>query len=539
MDFIRVLSRAQKAILRMCEKEINLEKFTAIKEGKASVLTPVENTVFYNPIQQFNRDLSVTGIRAWAELERGRHAAIQKERLSRKRNADGEPKAQKVQQQQKEEVEKEEEAEVELAGNDEEPSKPYITILEALSASGLRAIRYAKEIPLVKSIVANDFSPSAVESIKRNINHNGVQDIVKANQGDAIVFMSQQQSQNAFHVIDLDPYGTAAPFIDSALQSIKDNGLLLVTCTDLGVLAGNGYPEKCFALYGGTNVWGDPTHESALRLVLNLIASTAAKYKKTIEPQLCLSIDFYVRLFIKVKTSPIKVKELMSNTMITYLCSGCGTTYNQPLGKKIINEKATSKQNQYNFKRSQGPPCGSECTYCGYKNHLTGPMWSGPLHNQEFMDKILEIQKTLPEDVYGTTSRIKGMVILAKQELEQPFYFKPTSLSSVLHCQPPSINELAAAIGNSGYDVSLTHACPSAIKTDAPWELIWLIMKKWIELNPIKMDKLSETTAAFKILTNEQLGKQSFPQGIEGIKFDLNETSKKIKTLRKARPDKD
>ena len=56
-----------------------------------------------------------------------------------------------------------------------------------------------------------------------------------------------------FHVIDLDPYGTATPFIDSAIQGIRDEGLLLVTCTDAGVLAGLGYPEKCFALYGGHN----------------------------------------------------------------------------------------------------------------------------------------------------------------------------------------------------------------------------------------------------------------------------------------------
>ena len=50
---------------------------------------------------------------------------------------------------------------------------------------------------------------------------------------------------------DLDPYGTAAPFIDSAIQCLEDDGMLLVTCTDAGVLAGSGYPEKCFALYGG------------------------------------------------------------------------------------------------------------------------------------------------------------------------------------------------------------------------------------------------------------------------------------------------
>ena len=45
-------------------------------------------------------------------------------------------------------------------------------------------------------------------------------------------------------VVDLDPYGTAAPFIDAAVQSVNDTGLLCVTCTDLSVLATTNYPEK-------------------------------------------------------------------------------------------------------------------------------------------------------------------------------------------------------------------------------------------------------------------------------------------------------
>jgi tRNA (guanine26-N2/guanine27-N2)-dimethyltransferase len=64
-------------------------------------------------------------------------------------------------------------------------------------------------------------------------------------------------------VVDLDPYGTAAPFLDAAVQCINDGGtvplsqgilfyqvdigfigLLCVTCTDLSVLGNTNYPEK-------------------------------------------------------------------------------------------------------------------------------------------------------------------------------------------------------------------------------------------------------------------------------------------------------
>lgn len=55
---------------------------------------------------------------------------------------------------------------------------------------------------------------------------------------------SHRAESDRVEVIDLDPYGTAAPFIDSAIQGVADAGLLCVTCTDLAVLAGGNYPEK-------------------------------------------------------------------------------------------------------------------------------------------------------------------------------------------------------------------------------------------------------------------------------------------------------
>ena len=47
-------------------------------------------------------------------------------------------------------------------------------VLEALSASGLRSVRYALEVPLAHSIIANDLSPEAYTSIQRNIAYNNV-----------------------------------------------------------------------------------------------------------------------------------------------------------------------------------------------------------------------------------------------------------------------------------------------------------------------------------------------------------------------------
>lgn len=294
-------------------------KYVVLSEGRASVLFENENQVFYNPVQQFNRDLSTLAIRAWSQ-EFMEMRAAKKKKKNNNRKAKNKSKKEEHGDQTLPEVatltNTREESKVDgiaiEEGNKAENKKvePFITILEALSATGLRAIRYALEIPNLKTVVANDFSPAAVDAIRRNVKYNsGAETIVEPSHGDANLVMYSRKA-NPFHCIDLDPYGTAAPFVDAAVQAIADDGLLLVTCTDLGVLAGQGYPEKCFSNYGGMTSKTEFCHESALRLVLNLVATTAARYGKAIEPLLSLSIDFYVRLFIKVKHSPIQVKSL-------------------------------------------------------------------------------------------------------------------------------------------------------------------------------------------------------------------------------------
>ena len=61
-----------------------------------------------------------------------------------------------------------------------------LRILEALSATGLRAVRYAKEIEGVREVVANDLDANAVTTIAENVAHNGLSsELVKAKQGDA------------------------------------------------------------------------------------------------------------------------------------------------------------------------------------------------------------------------------------------------------------------------------------------------------------------------------------------------------------------
>jgi tRNA (guanine26-N2/guanine27-N2)-dimethyltransferase len=123
------------------------------------------------------------------------------------------------------------------------------SICEALSATGLRAIRYRNELDedKIKEIVANDMDEKAVECIEQNMKNNNISDKFRICKSEATALLYSQL--NTFDVIDLDPYGSAIPLLDSAMVSIKSGGLLCVTFTDMTVLCGN-YPETTYYKYG-------------------------------------------------------------------------------------------------------------------------------------------------------------------------------------------------------------------------------------------------------------------------------------------------
>ncbi|RPB23463.1 TRM-domain-containing protein [Terfezia boudieri ATCC MYA-4762] len=311
------------------------------------------------------------------------------------------------------------------------PTTPPFRILDALSATGLRALRYALEIPFATHLTANDLSAAAVQTIHRNLLYNQPTNpsaIQKITPTTSPAQAHMYASPHNYHVIDLDPYGTASPFLDSALQAIvtKDSGpghatgggggLLCVTCTDAGVWASTGYAEKCFALYGGMPIKGDASHEVGLRLIIYSIATTAAKYGLAIEPLLSLSIDFYARVFIRVKKSAAEVKNLASKSMLVYNCdSGCGAWRTVALGR--AKTEIGRKGGEFvKYGLASAPDGGKGCDWCGFREHIGGPMWGGDLHEEGFVRRLLEMVEEADEEVYTTLPRIRGMVMTALDE---------------------------------------------------------------------------------------------------------------------------
>lgn len=72
-------------------------------------------------------------------------------------------------------------------------------------------------------------------------------------------------------------------------------------------------------------------------------------------------------------------------------------------------------------------------------------------------------------------------VIIVMQELHDiPLFFSLHNICANVKCTSPSAVLFRSAVLNAGYRISSTHVNPLGLKTDAPWDVIWDIMRCWV-----------------------------------------------------------
>lgn len=151
-----------------------------VTEGNVELEVPgestqgVEESVFYNPRQKLNRDLTIATLRAYRERE---------------------PRA--------------------------------ATYLDAMTASGIRGVRAAAD---GWEVTCCDTDEDAVDLARANLDRNDCDGQVVHRDANALMHDSW------FDVIDLDPFGTPIPFADGALSTARN--LVCVTATDTAPLCG-------------------------------------------------------------------------------------------------------------------------------------------------------------------------------------------------------------------------------------------------------------------------------------------------------------
>ena len=229
-----------------------------------------------------------------------------------------------------------------------------------LSGSGIRGMRFLKECN-VKEVYFNDYMDGFENKIKNNLNFNDIKSGFIISNKDANIFLLDSKG---FDYIDVDPFGTPNPFLDSAVQRIARNGVLAVTATDTSALAGT-YPSVCFRNYDARPLRNWLKHFVGLRILIRKVQVVGAQYEKALYPVLSYSKDHYYRIFFRCVKSKEKATEIVKNHSylvyddenVSYKFSndevGYGKMYSGPLWEvgtshiKYVNDEMSFEGNYF------------------------------------------------------------------------------------------------------------------------------------------------------------------------------------------------
>jgi tRNA (guanine26-N2/guanine27-N2)-dimethyltransferase len=301
----------------------------------------------------------------------------------------------------------------------------HLDFLDGFGASGIRGLRFANELIGDFNININDWSEESYNLIKKNIIISKLNNVIAFNKN-INVLLSEQK----FDYIDIDPYGSPVYYIDSALRSIKNYGIIACTATDTATLCGV-YPKVCQRRYFANPYHSPIMHEVGLRILIGYICRESAKFDKGIEILSSYSVDHYFRIYLKILNG------------INYA--------NKSISKVVSIDSENLPHNT--------------------KNKLkVGPLWIGKIQNK---NKISDFRTILFKKNIKTKIKLLKLLDLLEEEAEgEPFFYTTDKLASELKILPPSIREVFLKIENSGYNSCRTHFHPMGFKTNAPKDII-------------------------------------------------------------------
>ncbi len=385
---------------------INLDdyKLKTIEEGLTKIQFPEyekvssDAPVFYNPQMELNRDISILALQTYQNEQ-----------------------------------------------------KREINICDLFGGSGIRGVRYKNEIDGVGKVYINDISELANRFEKHNVELNSLEDI-EIHQHDASMFLRLNRGE--FDVIDIDPFGTPSPFLDSAGYCARRESLLCVTATDTSALCGT-YKEPCIRKYNSKPYKSEYCHETGIRILAGFCAMTLSKYAKCIEVLLSHSTEHYMRLYLKIKKGSKRTDETLKNMGYISHCKEC-------LYRETSKGLATSTPDI--------------CPECGQKLIQAGPLWLGNIQNKEFITKMIDEAENKQ---LNTKDKLLKLLNSCLIEADSPATFYDVhSICRSLKISAPKLDLILDNIRKNGYNVEKTHFQPTGIKTDAPINVIKEVLMK-------------------------------------------------------------
>jgi len=328
------------------------------------------------------------------------------------------------------------------------------TASDPMTATGVRGIRIALEVEGVSEIFLNDIDPIACRVAKLNVVINSLAGVSRIYCEDSNQHMISL-SKAGIHVdfLDIDPYGSPSPFIESAVRLPKIGGLLAMTATDLGPLAGR-YPAKVYRRYHATTTRDlDFGKEAGLRILIAHSIIKASERDIALKPIMAYYADHYYRAYFSVDRGASKADALLKGLGYIAVCKGCGY-------RSVVTEVEDLR-----------------CPACGLRTIILGPLWLGSLADREILAGLSRAEEDFPW--LQTRERISSLakILLVEEDVGKPYYYRVDSIARVVKSNMPPIGELIECLRSMGYRVSRTHFDRIGVRTDAGFKDIVLCIR--------------------------------------------------------------
>jgi tRNA (guanine26-N2/guanine27-N2)-dimethyltransferase len=318
-----------------------------------------------------------------------------------------------------------------------------IRICDPLAGVGARGLRYAMEVRGVERAIINDRSQEAVEYIRRNVELNGLGN-VEVHAEDANVLLWSHRGKR-FHFIDVDPFGSPAPFVDAACAALARGGILALTATDTAPLSG-AHVKACLRRYGARPLKTEYCHELGVRILIGFAQRVAGKHELALVPVLTHSTEHYFRIYLRAAGGAQRVDEILGRQGHVSHCRSCG--------RRVVT-------------------CGigaalSRTCECGEKFEHAGPMWLGQLVDKEFIRKVYADLGNR-----NFTLGCRELVLLYRCIEEAggpPTFYDHHDLSRRAGVSAPKLLEVISKLRGMGYFASRTHFSDVGLRTNAPLE---------------------------------------------------------------------
>jgi tRNA (guanine26-N2/guanine27-N2)-dimethyltransferase len=318
---------------------------------------------------------------------------------------------------------------------------------DPLSGVGARALRVAVEVPEVNEVHINDINPLAIELSKKSAQLNFVVRKCNFSVIDACKFLIsyRTKSDERFGIVDLDPFGSPAPYIDCLIRSVINSGLISVTATDTAVLCGV-YSDVCFRKYYGRPIRCHYANEIAIRIILSLISLTASRLGLSIDPLFAHSYSQYIRVYVRVKLSSTEANKVHQKLGFLHHCQNCG---NRTVAKEYNKSEI--------------------CSLCGNGFMVGGQLWVSRLFDKIFVKKMERCYPKKSGLCLENNDAVNDSLLCTclREDDDIPYYFVTDEIARKLRTSPQPVGKAIERLARCGYRASKSSLNRCGFKTDA------------------------------------------------------------------------